>query len=273
MSPPHLSIISPANFETASLLEEQGLKLSELSLSPSHGSTPASFRSNRSSPMIPAASPTSIVNRSLEGADISLENSQFLIPSGHTTTLVWLLSLPSIRSVIGEFPGNYFYDLEEKTPLPRPLDLIQPMPAEFPSLEPGLLRRLSDAYFEEVSPHLPLFTRQYYQVLLDNFAENGPTEDIESAICLCVCALGCMSIRSTEVLMQFVGQAEDLELRLFQPALRIILSKAVWGFGSNIQICQALVLAGTYFSYIGRPLHSWKMIHYAGHKFLQLVNA
>ncbi|KUI68245.1 hypothetical protein VM1G_04206 [Cytospora mali] len=254
------------------LLEEQGQKLSEMSLTAYYGSTPASLHSFRSSPLIPAASPASVSNRSQEGDDTSLENTQFLIPRGHTTTLIWLLSLPAVRSVIGDFPENYFHELEENSPLPRPLDLVQPMPLDWPSLEPGLLRKLSNAYFENVSPHLPLFTRQYYEALLEDFMANGPTEDIESAICLCVCALGCISSHSTEASGHLTDCAEDLGLRLFQPALRVILSKTVWGFGSSIQICQALVLAGTYFSYMGRPLHSWKMVYYAGHKFLQLVN-
>lgn len=264
--------LAPADFVTASLLEEQGQKLSEISLATSYGSVPASLRSILSSPQGSAASPASVSNRSLEGADSSLENTQFLIPLGHTTTLAWLLSLPAIRSVIGDFPEDYFFELEENAPLQRALDLVQPTPLDWPSLEPGLLRKLSEAYFENVSPHLPLFTRQYYDVLLENFMDHGPKEDIESAICLCVCALGCISSPSTTVPEHLIDHAEDLGLSFFQPALRVILSKTVWGFRSSIQICQALVLAGTYFSYLGRPLHSWKMVHYAGQKFLQIVN-
>lgn len=208
----------------------------------------------------------------MEGADNSLENTQFLIPPGHTTTLAWLISLPDIRSIVGYFPGDYFHKLEENTPLPGPLDLVQPMPLDWPSLEPGLLRQLSDAYLENVSPHLPLFTRPYYETFMENVAENGPKEDIETAICLCICALGYISSHSTFAPEHLNENAEDLGLSFFQPALRIILSKTVWSFSPSIQICQALVLAGTYFSYLGRPLHSWKMFHYAGQNLLQIVN-
>lgn len=254
---------------TASLLEEQGKKLSDMSLNGAYGSTPASLHSVRSSSLIPAASPASAANSLLEDVDTGLENTQFLIPRGHTTTLAWLLSLPAIRSVIGDFPGNYFYELEENAPLPRQLDLVQSVPTDWPFLEPGLLRKLADAYFDNVSPHLPLFTRQYYEVLLDGLSTNGPAEDIKSAICLCVCALGCVSSQPTEEHLS--GHHENLGLRFFQPALRIILSKTVWGFRPSFEACQALVLAGTYFSYLGRPLHSWKMFHYAGNSFLDLV--
>lgn len=257
---------------TASLLEEQGKRLSAISLNGPYEPAHASLLSIRSSPVGQTGSPASVSNSLLEGTDTGLENTQFLIPYGHTTTLAWLLSLPAIRSVIGDFPKNYFYELEENSPLPQPLDLVQPIPLDWPSLEPGLLRKLADAYFENVSSHLPLFTRQYYEVLLDGFLANGPTEDIKSAICLCVCALGCVSSQSTEISEHLSDHVENLGLRYFQPALRVILSKTVWGFRPSILACQALVLAGTYFSYFGRPLHSWKMVHYAGQSFLQLVH-
>lgn len=229
-------------------------------------STPASFPSFRSSPQIPAASPLSVSNRSLEAADASFEHAQFLIPTGHTATSIWLLSLPAIQSVIGDFPRAYFHELEESTPLPRPLDLVNPQPVNWPSFAPELLQKLADAYFRDVSPHLPLFSRRYYEILQNDLLENGPTEDIETAICLCIWALGCVASHSTEAAISEHENepAEDLGLDFFQPALRIILSKSIWGFTPNLRVCQALFLAGTYFSYLGRPLHSWKMIYTAG---------
>lgn len=231
-----------------------------------YNSTPASFPSFRSSPQIPAASPLSVSNRSLEAADVSFENAQFLIPMGHTATSIWLLSLPAIQSVIGEFPRTYFHELEESTPLPRPLDLVNPEPINWPSFTPELLQELADAYFKDVSPHLPLFSRQYYEILQNDLLENGPTQDIETAICLCMWALGCVASHSAEAaLPEHENEtAEDLGLNFFQPALRIILSKSVWCFTPNLRVCQALFLAGTYFSYLGRPLHSWRMIYTAG---------
>lgn len=231
-----------------------------------NSTTPASFPSFRSSPQIPAASPLSASNRSLEAADVSFENAQFLIPTRHTATSTWLLSLPAIQSVIGEFPSTYFHELEESTPLPLPLDLVNPEPINWPSFAPELLQELADAYFRDVSPHLPLFSRQYYESLQSDLLENGPTQDIETAICLCIWALGRVASQSTQAAIpeNESQPAEDLGLSFFQPALRIILSRSLWGFTPNLRVCQALFLAGTYFSYLGRPLHSWKMIYTAG---------
>lgn len=250
------------------LLEEQGQRLNDIAQAEhyAYNSTPASFPSFRSSPQIPAASPISVSNRSLEAADVSFESAQFLIPPGHTATSIWLLSLPAIQSVIGDFPGAYFHELEESTPLPRPLDLVNPRPINWPSFEPEVLEELADAYFRDVSPHLPIFSRRYYDIFLNDFMENGPAEDIETAICLCIWALGSIAFHSTESAIpeHDTDPAQDFGVDFFQPALRIIISKSLWGFTPNLRTCQALFLAGTYFSYLGRPLHSWKMIYTAG---------
>ncbi|KAI3392281.1 hypothetical protein diail_5918 [Diaporthe ilicicola] len=250
------------------LLEEQGQRLNDMAQAEhyAYNSTPASFPSFRSSPQIPAASPLSVSNRSLEGADVSFESAQFLIPPGHTATSIWLLSLPAIQSVIGDFHRAYFHELEEGTPLPCPLDLVNPQPIDWPSFAPELLQELADAYFRDVSPHLPLFSRRYYDILQNDFSENGPTEDIETAICLCIWALGSIASHSTEAAISEhnTDPTQDLGVRFFQPALRIILSRSLWGFTPNLRTCQALFLSGTFFSYLGRPLHSWKMIYTAG---------
>lgn len=268
----HIMVTDLLTLRCSSLLEEQGQQLSEALTGP-YGSTPASFRSFRSSPLVPVASPA-ISPRSLEGTDTSPE-TQFLIPPAHTATLAWLLSVPPICSVIGEFPRSYFNDLEHTTALPRPLDLIQPRQIDWPSLEPDHLRGLADAYFNAISAHLPLFSRQTYEELQNDFLENGPTQGVETAICLCVYALGYMASHSTKpaVPEHVVEPIEDLGLHFFAIALRIIISKTVWAFTPSLRTCQALILAATYFCYLGRPLHSCRMTQYAGQMLLDLINS
>ncbi|KAG8167412.1 hypothetical protein KVR01_003101 [Diaporthe batatas] len=97
-------------------------------------------------------------NRSGRGsgkaADVSFENAQFLIPTRHTATSTWLLSLPAIQSVIGDYPRTYFHELEESTPLPRPLDLVNPEPISWPLFAPGLLQELADRLINRVHSSL-----------------------------------------------------------------------------------------------------------------------
>lgn len=199
----------------------------------------------------------------------SLE-TQFLVPSGHSATLFWLLSLPTLRSVLGDFTKSYFYGLEEATALPGPLDPFQPFPLDWPALEPDRLRELADAYFDKTSSHLPLLTRQYYEELQEGLFARGLQRDLETAICLCVWALGCVA--SSAESEDLAGPDEDLGLELFALAFKIIMATLVLSFTSSIRFCQALVLAALCFDGLGKPLHSWKMIHYAGQQFLQVIN-
>lgn len=222
--------------------------------------------------------------RSLEGApDTSLE-TQFLIPHAHTATLSWLLALPAVRAAVGCLPPSYFHDLEQAAPLPRPLDLTQPgPPLDWPTVAPDRLRGLADAYFREVSAHLPLFARQTYEALQDDLLRTpGPSRDVDAAVCLCVWALGCLASSSSSSshsspassLTETTAAApeQDLGLEFFAVALRILVSRTVWAFAPSLRTCQALVLAATYFSYVGRPLHSYRMVQLAGQTFLDLVH-
>lgn len=227
------------------------------------GSTGGSFPSFRSSPRLTAISPASWI----EDNDTSLE-TQFLVPSGHSATLCWLLSLPHIRFVLGEFPKSYFYGLEEDTILPRPLDPFQTLPIDWPSLEPGRLQGLADAYFDNTPSHLPLLSRQYYEKLQETIFKNGPKQDLETVVCLSIWALGCMASYSENR----ADPHADLGLEFFAVALKLIMGKMVMTFTPSLLLCQAFVLVGLYFDCLGRPLHAWKMIHYAGQQFVQLVN-
>lgn len=203
----------------------------------------------------------------LEDLDVSIE-TQFLVPSGHSATLYYLLSLSPMRALIGELPQSHFHDHEEGAALPEPLNLSQRAPLDWPSLEPERLRGLADEYFNSTSSHFPLITRQSYEEIQDRLLQHGPKEDFETAICLSIYALGCM-VSHTAALS---SPHEDLGLEYFALSLRIIMAKMLTSLKPSLLLCQALVLAALYFDCLGRPLHAWKMIHYAGQQFLQIVN-
>ena len=255
------------------MLEEQGQRLNDLALGATSSYAPSrSSLQPMPSPSLVAASPASVTSRTLEGHDIHGDQAQFLIPYDHSTAAVSLLSLPIVRSLAGDYPKNYFYDIEETSPLPPPLDLIHQEPIAWPPApDPGILELLTDVYFTAVHPTYPLFTRQYFKTLYSNVLENGLTEDAETAICLCVWALGSIFVSNTPS-ARLPRDFDTLGISFFVPALRLILCRTVWGFTPDVQICQALLLAASYIAHLGRPLHSWKMVHYASHKFLQLTH-
>jgi hypothetical protein len=68
--------------------------------------------------------------------DTSLEVSPFLIPKNHTALATTLLACPQVRDVIGEYPRDYFFQVEEKLPLPGLLDQVQDGPLVWPVLDP-----------------------------------------------------------------------------------------------------------------------------------------
>ena len=194
------------------------------------------------------------------------ESTQFLIPKDHATLTSTLLSLPKARRLLGEYPKDFFYQLEEKLPLPGLLDDIHCATYGLPLLDTATLDGLARNYFEWVHPHQPLFTRQSFRLWQDRLLETQATDEISTAICLCVYALGTVCMSSEETTDEIA-----LGLRYFQPAFRIILHRAVWCFRPNIFVCQALLLAASYFSHLGRPLQSWKMSYHASHAFLHLT--
>lgn len=274
----------PADVAAARMLEEQGQRLGEALPKPHQRSTPVSYPSFLSSPQFPPASPAFVSNRLLERETYS-HDTQFLLPFGHSATLLRLLSLPSLRAIVGGFETSYFFDLEESASLPRHLDpTIQHDPVDSSLLEPDRLRAFADAYFSEVSAHLPLLTREYYNGVQDRVIRSGLVPNTETAICLCVWALGSIaslssSSSSSSPPMTTATFSENLDshpseslgAHYFAAAMRIVVPKALLQLTPNTQMCQVLLLAATYFSYMGRPLHSWKMVQSAAQKILEIL--
>lgn len=195
-----------------------------------------------------------------------VDSTQFLIPKDHATIASTLLALPRARRLLGDYPRDFFFQLEETLPLPGVLSNVHDATQIWPSLEPDVLDVLAMNYFQHVHPHQPLFTPQSFRLWQDRLVQAQVMDEITTAICFCVYALGtvCMHSEDTEA-------SEGIGLEYFQPALRTILHHTIWGSRPNIAICQALLLAASYFSHLGRPLQSWKMAHFGSRIFLNLV--
>lgn len=258
------------------LLEEHSMRLNDIALG-----TQGSFRPSRRStlpplnvsPQMSASSPVSVSNASQGHLDAQLEQAQFLIPYGHTTSANALLSWPRLKSLAGDYPKDYFYNIEESLPLPPRLDLLYNSPDDWPALDPVLLDTLAQNYFSVAHATYPLFSPQTFRKWHSQLYENGPEETCETAICLCVYALGCLvSPDDAPVNPELQIEKDALGLQFFQPALQIILRRTMWGFQPTMENCQALLLGASYFAHLGRPLHSWKMVHYASDKLIFLLD-
>ncbi|KAI2624201.1 hypothetical protein GGR54DRAFT_565777 [Hypoxylon sp. NC1633] len=248
-----------------SLLEHQSQQINQLSTR----SSPVSYAASQADYFSAYQQPSDYLPSTSAGLDPQLESPQFLIPKGHATLPSTLLSWPKVREVLGEYPRDYFFEIEEKLPLPGLLGSLYDSPLVWPSLDLNTIKTLTENYFRIVHPHHPLFTPNTFKSWQDELLEEKDLEEIGTSICFCVYALGTICS----------GQERDyhndeaLGLHFFQPALRIMLHKLVWDFRPTISLCQALLLAASYFAYLGRPLHSWKMEQFSARIFLNLVES
>lgn len=202
----------------------------------------------------------------------SNDNAQFLIPSGHTTSVSSLLAMPQVRHLVGDYDKDFFYDLESRQPLPPQLDLLHVSQPNWPPLNPSTIGSLAENYFAAVHPHNPLFSKQSYRGWEAIIYENGPSESLETAICYSVWALGALvSKEPGPISLDEQAERDSLALTFFQPALRLTLYHSIWAFKSSLVICQALLLVASYFSHTGRPLHNAKMVHLAARHFFVLL--
>ncbi|KAJ5827887.1 Transcription factor [Penicillium robsamsonii] len=163
------------------------------------------------------------------------------IPVKHKTSSSYLLSLPPVKSLIGEYPTDLFFLLESRAHLPRSCHSrhgqYQNPHHDHPILDPG--------GFEDI------FSR---------FLENGPDSSIESALCMAVLALGAVAASPPDA-HAFLHSPPGMEY--MQHAMPTLLSQSAWSVSCSLMLPQALVLASVYFAYIVRPLQSWRLIYSA----------
>lgn len=252
-----------ARIET--LLEHQSHQINHLS----SRSSPLSYPTSQADYFSTYQQPSEYLASTSAGIDPQLDSPQFLIPKNHATLPITLLSLPMVRDRVGEYPRDYFFEIEEKLPLPGLLGKLYDSPLVWPSINIETLDALTENYFRNVHPHHPLFTPAMFKTWHDELIQEKDMEEIGTAICFCVYALGTICSNTA-------GDYENdeaLGLQFFQPALRIMLHKLVWEFRPSINLCQALLLAASYFAHLGRPLHSWKMAQFSSRMFLGLLES
>lgn len=196
----------------------------------------------------------------------TVESPTFLIPKGHTALTTTLLSVSQIKVQIGDYPRDFFYKIEESQAIPETLKTSQSDRKAWPPLGRNIVDKLSEGYFRRVHPQHPLFSHSTFQVWQSKLLKKEPIENAEVAICLCVYALGAVTTPTAST----AGVSDDeLGLGFFRPALAMILHEYTWNLKHDLAVCKALLLAGSYFSYLGHPLHSWRMVHFASQRFLQ----
>jgi hypothetical protein len=194
------------------------------------------------------------------------ELAPLTIPVGHKTSSNYLLRLPAMKQLIGEYPADLFFLLESRNPLPPEMP-VQPTAAPLNPLTPAELDKdmldcLVSAFFSQVYHCHPIFDKdefhRIYQAFLDNYYADPWS--IESVLCLVVFALGAATLAPPGALG---FQATPPGMTYMQAALPTLISMSSWSVSYSLLLPQALVLASVYFAYIIRPLQSWRLVYSA----------
>ncbi|OAX83338.1 hypothetical protein ACJ72_02298 [Emergomyces africanus] len=243
------------------ILGAQALPTDVITIEPQDADTSREDGPALTSPLNTQSSTSSIAAVSPEfnlvGAELEL--SPFTIPAKRQPPINSLLSLPIIKSLVGEFPEDHFFSIESrKDPA---LGLWMFAQVELPDIERDVTDRLVDAFFSDVHPWHPILDRDEFFSIYENVMSDGLGFSLQSAFCLVVFALG--AIASETAGIELPDQYWVTSLKYLQPALSILMAEAAFSFGSDLLLAQALIFGGIYFAYLAKPLYSWRLIHMA----------
>ncbi|PLB50382.1 putative C6 finger domain protein [Aspergillus steynii IBT 23096] len=253
-----------------SLLESQSEKIAALSNGSNapypHSHSAATPQSQSSVPMTGVQSTTGIQSASwpYPGLDVQSELAKLpplTIPVKHKTSSSYLLSLPSMKALIGEYPPDLFFLLESRSQLPPELAFENfSMPRPQLNIRREVADDLVSTFFALAHPNHPILEQAEFEEIYNQFMKDGPDSSIASALCMSVLALGAVAASPLKA-PEFKTSPPGMEY--MQHALPTLISQSSWSFSYNLLLPQALVFASVYFAYIVRPLQSWRLIYSA----------
>lgn len=190
------------------------------------------------------------------------------IPLGHQTSTSNLLTLPQMRPLVGDYPEDFIFRVEESRSPSAAMDFMTA-----PGLqgeEKQIDRTVTDDYLSSflalVHACHPIFDRD---VLLANYEavmREGLGSDVRSGVILAVLALGATASDAIDN-----GDNGNTGDACMQRALRILVPAWTLSFSGSIQLTQGLILCALYFTYVVQPLTAWRMIYMASTSIQQLL--
>ncbi|KAJ6189991.1 hypothetical protein N7519_000012 [Penicillium mononematosum] len=183
------------------------------------------------------------------------------IPVKHKKSSSYLLSLPPVKSLIGEYPTDLFFLLESRAHLPPELSFeTWPVPKPSVEIESDVATGLVSIFFASAHHDHPILDPGRFEDIFRRFLENGPDSSTASALCMVVLALGAVAASPPDA-HTFLHSPPGMQY--MQHAMPTLLSQSAWSFSCSLMLPQALVLASVYFAYIVRPLQSWRLVYSA----------
>lgn len=185
------------------------------------------------------------------------------IPLGHSTPTERLFFLDRIKNLIGEYPQDFFMQLES-TRLPKFED--KSVNTCFDRIDPTLFQaRITEPYFNEfltnVHAFFPLMEPLALRTVYENFTLVPRGNSIQTILCLVIIALGKVSSNPGHIFD--IEAADDRNgIEYFAPAYHELKNRwsAFLPMNRSPFVPLAFVYASLYFRYIGRPFQASNMI-------------
>jgi hypothetical protein len=212
------------------------------------------------------------VSRTMDGqtSNANHEVPPLTIPLGHQTSLSSLLTLPQMRNLVGEFPEEFIFLVEENRPRSLSLQRLLAAPVEadqdWRNIEKSVADDCLERYLSTVHLYRPIFEWEELRSQYDTTMSKGLSDNPCSALFLAVFALGITAsdpIDPTKV--QYSGD------ELIKHALRVLFPSWAATFSGDLVLSQGLVLCALYFCYTAEPLMAWRLVHMASTSVQQML--
>ncbi|KAL7943961.1 hypothetical protein V8C42DRAFT_327312 [Trichoderma barbatum] len=190
------------------------------------------------------------------------------IPLGHQTSTSSLLTLPQMRPLVGDYPEDFIFRVEDSRSPSAALDF---MAASGPQDEGERVdRTIADDYLSSflalVHAFHPIFDRDVLLTIYEVAMREGLGSDVKSGVILAILALGATASDAIDH-----GESGNTGDACMQRALRILVPAWTLSFSGNVQLSQGLILCALYFTYVVQPLTAWRLIHMASTSIQQLL--
>lgn len=186
----------------------------------------------------------------------------FTIPFGHHTPTGSLLALDRVKNLIGDYPQDFFKQIEKK----RPFNSIQAagIPQAFEQIDrsrlhPQITKPLIAEFLHYVHPFFPVVEPQLLHMLFDTFSTYTKVNSIQTSLYLIILAMG--KVASNPQRIFDIEADNDLSgMEYFASAYHYLNNPLITSFTADHLLPLALFYGSLYLRYIGRPIQAWQMI-------------
>lgn len=199
-----------------------------------------------------------------------LDDAPITIPIGHHTSTGSMFALEPVRRLVGDFPRDFFYQVETCRPSIPELGSRHDLSFLLASVDfiGSATDGLVSSYFIHINSAFPILDRTSFNDLFQRTLRGNQCESIDAAVCLVVLALGKLaSIESEDASSTNLSYG----LEYFIPAYQMLTTQWVTSFGTDLSLPTGLVLSAIYMSCLARPLLAWKLVYMASSKLQMMV--